>query len=281
MAQKLYIRKDGVRGTLVDSTGAVQTGLQFSVTLGMAADLYIVLFNEDTEEPMTATELANYTGWNFVLADDFDQTTEPQIRINTGIEVISAAGMGIVRVTIPNTNTEGLATWLGTAESKTIGVELAGYKTGETIAAMVIQWSCVVYNRRDLEGGDEPEPIDPNYYTKAQVDALIAQKSFATLTTKTDASISLAASDMVIEWNPVANATLFSVAVPAAGVQYSWEVRLNLPANATLTLGSGISFAVDGDGIADAVTGGAVNILLVRATASGATVFVCGTEAVQ
>ena len=276
MAQAIYIRKDGVRGTLVDSTGAVRGGLQFSVTLGMAAEISIKIYDGEKDAFLTQTELARYVAFNFVLADDFSQTTDPQIRVNTGITV---GADGSINVIIPNTNTEGLATWLGQKAQDTIGVELACYEAGEETPTMVLQWSCVVYNRRDLEGGEPTAPIDPEYLTAAQVYALIAQKSFAALTASTEASLSIAESDAVIEWSPSADATLAAVALPAAGVQYSWEVRLNLAANATLTLGTGISFATDADGVVDAVTGGAINILLVRATASGAKVFVCGTEA--
>ena len=100
-----------------------------------------------------------------------------------------------------------------------------------------------------------------------------------TVRSTSSASISLSSSDEVVEWSPSSNATLSSVAIPASGVQYSWEVRLNLASGTTLSLGNSISFAVDANNVADSVTGGAVNILLVRSIASGAKVFVCGTEA--
>ncbi len=98
------------------------------------------------------------------------------------------------------------------------------------------------------------------------------------VTTSTDASLAITDSMRVVDWSPVSDATLASVASPSAGYVRCWEVRLALAANATLTLGAGIAFAVDKDGTSDEVAGGCVNILLVRATSAGATVYVCGTE---
>lgn len=110
----------------------------------------------------------------------------------------------------------------------------------------------------------------------------LAEKASLSLsvTSSVDSACTLSAADQVVEWSPVGDCTLdvASAALPSSGTQRSWEVRLNLASAATLTLGNGLVFVTDADGVPDSVTGGAINVMLVRAIASGAKVYVCGTE---
>ena len=73
----------------------------------------------------------------FVMSDDWDTATDPQIRVSSGITVDED---GLIHIPLTDTNTEELIAALGTAESVTLGCELCGFATGETPPSFVLQW---------------------------------------------------------------------------------------------------------------------------------------------
>ncbi|MBO4708647.1 MAG: hypothetical protein J5727_02575, partial [Kiritimatiellae bacterium] len=120
----MYLRAASVKGTLVDEWNQQVSSLP-ALTRGMRAELVLKLVDTNGE-PLDG--LGAYGAWDFAVANDWDTTTTPQLRVAGGITVEGNS----VRVPLTETNTEELIAALGTNESATFGCELAGFETGET-----------------------------------------------------------------------------------------------------------------------------------------------------
>jgi hypothetical protein len=140
----------------------------------MNAELVLKLFSSTTQDSAMAQADLDYASWDFVMSDDWDTATNPQIRVSSGITVDED---GLIHIPLTDTNTEELIAALGTAESVTLGCELCGFATGETPPSFVLQWDISVRNRRSDAGTGTPTAVPDGSYNAAQIDALLADKA--------------------------------------------------------------------------------------------------------
>ena len=164
----MYLRAASVKGTLVDEWNQQVSSLP-ALTRGMRAELVLKLVDSNGT-PLEGLDA--YASWDFAVANDWDTTTTPQLRVTEGITVEGNA----VRVPLTETNTEELIAALGTNESATFGCELAGFETGETTPGFLLQFDISIRNRRADAGTGRPAPVSDGSYTTAQIRALFAAK---------------------------------------------------------------------------------------------------------
>ena len=164
----MYLRAASVKGTLVDEWNQQVSSLP-ALTRGMRAELVLKLVDSNGS-PLDGLDA--YASWDFAVANDWDTTTTPQLRVTEGITVEGNA----VRVPLTETNTEELIAALGTNESATFGCELAGFETGETTPGFLLQFDISIRNRRADAGTGRPTPVSDGSYTAAQIRALFAAK---------------------------------------------------------------------------------------------------------
>ena len=164
----MYLRAASVKGTLVDEWNQQVSSLP-ALTRGMRAELLLKLVDSNGT-PLEGLDA--YASWDFAVANDWDTTTTPQLRVTEGITVEGNA----VRVPLTETNTEELIAALGTNESATFGCELAGFETGETTPGFLLQFDISIRNRRADAGTGRPAPVSDGSYTAAQIRALFAAK---------------------------------------------------------------------------------------------------------
>ena len=162
----MYLRAASVKGTLVDEWNQQVSSLP-ALTRGMRAELVLKLVDTNGE---ALEGLGAYGAWDFAVANDWDTTTTPQLRVTEGITVEENA----VHVPLTETNTAELISALGTNESATFGCELAGFEPGETTPGFLLQFDISIRNRRADAGTGRPSPVSDASYTAAQVDALFA-----------------------------------------------------------------------------------------------------------
>ena len=187
----MYLRAASVKGTLVDEWNQQVSSLP-ALTRGMRAELVLKLVDSNGS-PLEGLDA--YASWDFAVANDWDTTTTPQLRVTEGITVEGNA----VRVPLTETNTEELIAALGTNESATFGCELAGFETGETTPGFLLQFDISIRNRRADAGTGRPAPVSDGSYNAAQIRALFAAKMAVQLSddgeTWYDAEIDEAVSD--------------------------------------------------------------------------------------
>ena len=165
----MHIRAASVKGTLVDEWNQPVSQLP-ALTRGLRAELVLKLVDANGE-PLP-DEALDYASWDFAVADDWDTTTKPQLRVAEGITVEGNA----VRIPLTETNTEELIAALGTSESATFGCELAGFEIAETTPAFLLQFDISIRNRRADAGTGTPVPVSDGSYSAAQIRALFAAK---------------------------------------------------------------------------------------------------------
>jgi len=161
----MHIRAASVKGTLVDEWNQPINQLP-ALTRGLRAELVLKLVDANGEA--FPDEALGYASWDFAVANDWDTSTAPQLRVTEGITVEG----NTVRIPLTETNTEELIAALGKSESATFGCELAGFTAGETIPEFLIQFDIIVRNRRADAGTGRPVPVGDGSYTAAQVRAL-------------------------------------------------------------------------------------------------------------
>ena len=79
----MYLRAASVKGTLVDEWNQAVSSLP-ALTRGLRAELVLKLVDANGE-PLDG--LGSYAAWDFAVADDWDTTTAPQLRVTDGITV--------------------------------------------------------------------------------------------------------------------------------------------------------------------------------------------------
>ena len=163
----MYLRAASVKGTLVDEWNQAVNSLP-ALTRGLRAELVLKLV--DANGGPLPDEALSYASWDFAVADDWDTSTAPQLRVTEGITVSGNE----VHIPLTETNTEELIAALGTSESATFGCELAGFETGETTPGFLLQFDISIRNRRADAGTGTPEPVDDGTYSAAQIRALFA-----------------------------------------------------------------------------------------------------------
>ncbi len=163
----MYLRASSVSAKHVDSYNQIITTLP-SVTRGMRAMLILKLLGDDGNA--IDTNLNTYSSWDFVITDDWDTSTDPQIRVNSGVTVVNNE----INIPLTETNTEELIASLGSAESKTFGCELVGFEAGETVPGYILQFDISIRNRRSDLGTGTPEPVSDGNYSASQINALLS-----------------------------------------------------------------------------------------------------------
>ena len=165
----MYLRSTSVKGTLVDEWNQAVSSLP-ALTRGLRANLVLRLLDANGE-PLSSDAL-NYATWDFAIANDWDTTTAPQIRVSEGITVEGNE----VHIPLTETNTDELIKALGKNESQTFGCELAGFEVGETTPGFLLQFDIAIRNRRADAGTGTPVPVGDGTYSSAQIRALFAAK---------------------------------------------------------------------------------------------------------
>lgn len=165
----MYLRATSVKATLVDEWNQTVSVLP-ALTRGLRVELVLKLLDENGEA--LKPERLDYSSWDFAVANDWDTTTTPQLRVTEGITVKDNE----VHIPLTETNTEELIAALGKNEQAQFGCELAGFTTGETNPEFLIQFDIIVRNRRADAGTGRPEPVGDGSYTAAQIRALFAAK---------------------------------------------------------------------------------------------------------
>ena len=163
----MYLRATSVKAALVDEWNQA-VGVLPALTRGLRAELVLKLLDENGG-PLTGLD---YASWDFAIANDWDTSTTPQLRVTEGITVTENE----VHVPLTETNTEELVAALGKDEQATFGCELAGFTTGETSPEFLIQFDIIVRNRRADAGTGRPVPVGDGSYTAAQIRSLFAAR---------------------------------------------------------------------------------------------------------
>lgn len=163
-----YLRADSIKATAVDKWNQPLSVIP-TLTRGMHATLVLNLLDADGE-PVSASDLAQYTTWDFAIAHDWNTTTLPQIRVVSGIEQVN----NTICIPLLETNTEPLIKALGTNEQVNFGCELAGFEAGSDTPSYLLQFNIIIRNRRCDAGTGIPTQVDDGMYTAAQVRALMS-----------------------------------------------------------------------------------------------------------
>jgi len=165
-----------------------------TLTKAVSVRLRLRLFADLNElDPVPIETFANIAAWAFVMDDDFDDVTalkivadNDQIGVISGTETTTDPDTGETAtqdyteflIPISNMNSEALAAWLGTNESKgsLIG-ELTGYNSdGDSVFVLQIKGFTV---RNRLYGGGEPSEDATEYLTIAEARAMFADAATA------------------------------------------------------------------------------------------------------
>jgi len=242
---------DGVNASVVDEYNQLQNWTA-SIVRGMNAELVLKLFSSTTQDSAMAQADLDYASWDFVMSDDWDTATVPQIRVSSGITVDED---GLIHIPLTDTNTEELIAALGTAESVTLGCELCGFATGETPPSFVLQWDISVRNRRSDAGTGTPTTVPDGSYNAAQVVALLAAKANlkASITDETTSDTLTVDPGTVSTW--ICNGATNTITGSALASGYATaRVFVTLPSGAALTAGSGATMD-------DTPTANAINLL--------------------
>jgi hypothetical protein len=170
----IHLRADDVAAVIVDRHN--QKAAAPTITRGLRPRLCLRLLHGNGS-PFAIAEL-DYAAWDFVLANDWDTGTVPQIRVQEGISVAEVEDEGVtyaeIRIPLTDTNTDELIAALGTSASKTLGAELVGIPAGESDPGAIWQFDMAVRNRRGVAGTGSPVPVGDGTYSSSQVDALIS-----------------------------------------------------------------------------------------------------------
>ena len=176
----IYLRAGDVAATVVDEYNQTAKTIP-AITRGMRANLCLRPIDSEGN-PIPAGSL-DYVGWDFVLAHDWNTSTDPQIRVQTGITVssVTVGDKTFSQITIPltETNTTQLVEALGSSASVKLGAELAGFESGEPDPGFLIQFDVNVRNRRGTAGTGTPEPVGDGSYSAVQIDVLLDTKADA------------------------------------------------------------------------------------------------------
>ena len=179
---KLYVAANGALGVIRDYANAKGASAP-TLVRGCEVLLRLRLFaNAAGDTPYPIDQLQNIAAWQFGMDDDFNSETayklvadNDNITVDTVTDTIDDVERTFTEVSIPltSTNTEQLADWLGTAKSRSgLHSELVGFDAnGDDI--FVLQIENFTFRNRLTSLGN-PDEIDAEYLTEAQVRALVA-----------------------------------------------------------------------------------------------------------
>ena len=183
----MYVAAAETLGVVRDSANAKNMAAP-TLVRGCAVTLKMRLFADvNTDVPYPLAAFSGVTGWQFVMDDDFNATSAAKLVADNEditVETVTVGGVTYTEFTIPITemNTDELEKWLrvdpndaskGHVESKSgLNAELVGYDGAEHVFVLQIKGLTV---RSRIVSLEDPTPIHPEYYTAAEVDALLAE----------------------------------------------------------------------------------------------------------
>lgn len=177
-----YVAANETLGVVKDYANA-KTVTPPTLVRGVAACLKMRLFaSRDGTDAYPISAFANIVSWQWAMDNDFNESTayklvgdNGDITVASVTESIDGEEIVYTEITIPMSgmNTAELAAWLGTEKSKSgLAGELVGFDAdGGQIFILQVE-NFTVRNRITSIGN--PTPVDPDYLTAAQVNALIA-----------------------------------------------------------------------------------------------------------
>ncbi|MBS5532367.1 hypothetical protein KH017_16380 [bacterium] len=138
--------------------------------------------NRDGMEAYSLAAFLNIVSWQWAMDDDFNEATSYKLVGDNGNILVRSVTETIddeeivyteIAIPMPEMNTAELAAWLGTEKSKSgLHGELVGFDAAGKQVFIVQIENFTVRNRITSLG--DPTPIQPDYLTAAQVQALIA-----------------------------------------------------------------------------------------------------------
>jgi len=150
--------------TLVDESRKETSTLPM-LFRGVPSVLVLKLFNTNGSA-YPAAQLDGKT-WRLVISNVWNPQKTPQLE-TTDITVEN----NIIRCVLEDTDTQELASVIGTMETVTLGAELYGISAGESKASVVLQFGIQVHNRRG--GTGTPTQVSTDSITATQVNALLS-----------------------------------------------------------------------------------------------------------
>ena len=177
-----YVAANETLGVVKDYANA-KTVTPPTLVRGVAACLKMRLFaKNDGTDAYPISAFANIVSWQWAMDNDFNESTayklvgdNGDITVASVTESIDGEEISYTEISIPisGMNTAELAAWLGTEKSKSgLAGELVGFDAdGGQIFILQLE-NFTVRNRITSIGN--PTPVDPDYLTAAQVNALIA-----------------------------------------------------------------------------------------------------------
>ena len=177
-----YVAANETLGVVKDYANA-KTATPPTLVRGVEACLKMRLFaNRDGTEPYPLASFLNIVSWQWAMDNDFNEATSyklvgdnANITVHSVTETVDDEEIVYTEVTIPmpDMNTAELAAWLGIEKSKSgLHGELVGFDA-DAKQVFIVQIENFTVRNRITSIGD-PTPIDPDYLTAAQVNALIA-----------------------------------------------------------------------------------------------------------
>src|SRR5574344_1219772 len=177
-----YVAANETLGVVKDYANA-KTATPPTLVRGVEACLKMRLFaNRDGTEPYPLASFLNIVSWQWAMDNDFNESTSykligdnSNITVHSVTETVDDEEIVYTEVTIPmpDMNTAELAAWLGIEKSKSgLHGELVGFDA-DAKQVFIVQIENFTVRNRITSIGD-PTPIDPDYLTAAQVNALIA-----------------------------------------------------------------------------------------------------------
>ena len=177
-----YVAANETLGVVKDYANA-KTVTPPTLVRGVAACLRMRLFaKNDGTDAYPISAFANIVSWQWAMDNDFNESTayklvgdNGDIAVASVTESIDGEEITYTEISIPvsGMNTVELATWLGTEKSKSgLAGELVGFDANGNQVFILQVENFTVRNRITSIGN--PTPVDPDYLTAAQVNALIA-----------------------------------------------------------------------------------------------------------
>ncbi|MCP4103863.1 MAG: hypothetical protein GY750_20960 [Lentisphaerae bacterium] len=193
-----YVKIDGPTSTLVDvdNKSIVDNKGKIPVIYYTEQPTHKLRLLHTDGSPYALAELASFTSWDFAIAEDFNGTTTPPIRTQTGITVAeetwtNTEGTEVTggAISIPlDANTTELQTILGTepyvyeqdpsssGKPIAVGTELLGYIAPEAEPTLIVQYPWILRNRR-ITSVTPPGTVGVDYWTPAQIQSYAVEEA--------------------------------------------------------------------------------------------------------
>lgn len=188
---RTILKISGGNSAITDTYGKNAASPQ--IKIGIDYTLELDLRSDQTDEmtgqllPYPFSELSSASSFYICMDADYDQETIPKLLSFTDITLTQTAeGKTLLTAVLPKTARTGLLEAVKTNASISLGVEIAGYQAEEGAASAIfcLDFDIQIQNRRYLgesfSGDDLPEEDTSNYFTKAEVLALLEEATRST-----------------------------------------------------------------------------------------------------